>query len=176
MTTEFLDLARLESGRARLELSDFAPAELIEETVEIVRQQAAERNITIHLEAQNIILNADRGKIKRVILNLTTNAIKYNREGGAIYIRAVAVSESGDPSTMGRLSVRDTGRGLSEESQKHMFEKFYRAADTAGTQGTGLGLVIAKRIVEAHGGEIGFTSELNVGTEFFFTLPIAKPK
>lgn len=176
MTTEFLDLARLESGRARLELSDFAPAELIEETVEIVRQQAAERNITIHLEAQDIILNADRGKIKRVILNLTTNAIKYNREGGAIYIRAVAVPESGNPPTMGRLSVRDTGRGLSEESQKHMFEKFYRAADTAGTQGTGLGLVIAKRIVEAHGGEIGFTSELNVGTEFFFTLPIARPK
>lgn len=112
---------------------------MIEETVEIVRQQAAERNITIHLEAQKIILNADRGKIKRVILNLTTNAIKYNREGGAIYIRAVAVPESGDPPTMGRLSVRDTGRGLSEESQRHMFEKFYRAADTAGTQGTGLG-------------------------------------
>ncbi|GAB4546191.1 MAG: hypothetical protein OHK0023_05420 [Anaerolineae bacterium] len=176
MTTEFLDLARLESGRARLELSDFSPAELIEETVEIVRQQAAERNITIHLEAQKIILNADRGKIKRVILNLTTNAIKYNREGGAIYIRAVAVPESGDPPTMGRLSVRDTGRGLSEESQRHMFEKFYRAADTAGTQGTGLGLVIAKRIVEAHGGEIGFTSELNVGTEFYFTLPIARPQ
>jgi two-component system sensor histidine kinase NblS len=75
---------------------------------------------------------------------------------------------------MARLEVQDTGRGMSEESQQHMFEKFYRAADVAGsTQGTGLGLVIAKRIVEAHGGEIGFQSALNVGTTFHFTLPMA---
>ncbi len=66
---------------------------------------------------------------------------------------------------------------MSKESQEHMFEKFYRAADTAGyTQGTGLGLVIAKRIVEAHGGEMGLTSELGVGTTFYFSLPIAVEK
>src|SRR5215813_7130082 len=75
---------------------------------------------------------------------------------------------------MAQIEVRDTGRGISKEGQAHMFEKFYRVADTAGyTQGTGLGLVIAKRIVEAHGGNMWMHSELGVGTSFFFTLPFA---
>ncbi len=175
MTTEFLDLARLESGRARLETSQFDCAHLIEETVEIVRQQAAERYISIHIEAEPITLQADRGKVKRVILNLLTNAIKYNRDHGEIFVRARAL-QGGQPS-MARLEVQDTGRGMSEESQQHMFEKFYRASDVAqSTQGTGLGLVIAKRIVEAHGGEIGFRSALGVGTTFYFTLPMLPPE
>lgn len=175
MTTEFLDLARLESGRARLETSQFDCAHLIEETVEIVRQQAAERYISIHIEAEPITLQADRGKVKRVILNLLTNAIKYNRDHGEIFVRARAL-QGGQP-RMARLEVQDTGRGMSEESQQHMFEKFYRASDVAhSTQGTGLGLVIAKRIVEAHGGEIGFRSALGVGTTFYFTLPMLPPE
>lgn len=107
MTTEFLDLARLESGRARLETSQFDCAHLIEETVEIVRQQAAERYISIHIEAEPITLQADRGKVKRVILNLLTNAIKYNRDHGEIFVRARAL-QGGQPS-MARLEVQDTG-------------------------------------------------------------------
>ncbi len=176
MTTEFLDLARLESGRARLEISLFDCATLIEETVEIVRQQAAERYINIQVQAEPITLEADRGKVKRVILNLLTNAIKYNRDHGEIFVRAQPLVQGDHPPRMARLEVQDTGRGMSEESQQHMFEKFYRASDVAGsTQGTGLGLVIAKRIVEAHGGEIGFHSTLGVGTTFYFTLPMQPP-
>jgi signal transduction histidine kinase len=176
MTTEFLELARLESGRARLETSRFDCATLLEETVEIVRQQAAERSISIHVQCEPIMLEADRNKVKRVILNLLTNAIKYNRDHGEIFVRARALVQNGRPLRMARLEVQDTGRGMSEESQQHMFEKFYRAADVSGnTQGTGLGLVIAKRIVEAHGGEIGFQSALGVGTTFHFTLPMASP-
>lgn len=176
MTTEFLDLARLESGRARLETSQFDCTQLIEETVEIVRQQAAERFIDIHIQAEPITLQADRGKVKRVILNLLTNAIKYNRDHGEIFVRARALVQADQPPRMARLEVQDTGRGMSEESQQHMFEKFYRASDVASsTQGTGLGLVIAKRIIEAHGGEIGFQSALGVGTTFYFTLPMLPP-
>jgi signal transduction histidine kinase len=176
MTTEFLDLARLESGRARLETSRFDCATLLEETVEIVRQQAAERYITIHIQSEPIVLDADRSKVKRVVLNLLTNAIKYNRDHGEIFVRARALVQGDQPPRMARLEVQDTGYGMSEDSKQHMFEKFYRAANVAGnTQGTGLGLVIAKRIVEAHGGEIGFQSELNVGTTFYFTLPMVPP-
>jgi signal transduction histidine kinase len=175
MTTEFLDLARLESGRERLEISRFEYEPLIKETVEVVRQQAAERHISIHIQTEPITLQADRGKVKRVILNLLTNAIKYNRDHGDIFIRAAAVPSAQAP-YMARLEVQDTGRGMSEEIQQHMFEKFYRADDVArGTQGTGLGLAIAKRIVEAHGGTIGFQSALGVGTTFHFTLPMVPP-
>ncbi len=176
MTTEFLDLARLESGRERLEISHFDCATLLEETVAIVRQQAAERYIAIHVQSESIALNADRSKVKRVILNLLTNAIKYNRDHGEIFVRARALVQGDQPPRMAHLEVQDTGRGISEESQQHIFERFYRAKDVAGgTQGTGLGLAIAKRIVEAHGGQIGFQSTLGVGTTFYFTLPIAPP-
>lgn len=121
------------------------------------------------------MLEADRGKIKQVLLNLLTNGIKYNREQGEIHITVTPPADSARDN-LTRVDVRDTGRGISKENLKHMFEKFVRFADTAGyTQGTGLGLVIAKRIVEAHGGDMGVESELGVGTNFYFTLPSAKP-
>jgi signal transduction histidine kinase len=172
MTTDFLDLARLESGRTRLETSVFNLNELLLESVDVVRNQAADRHVTISITCDPALqLEADRGKIKQVLLNLLTNGIKYNKEQGAIFI---TVTPPNGQDGMVRVEVRDTGRGISPENQKHMFEKFYRVADTAGyTQGTGLGLVIAKRIVEAHGGEMGMESELGVGTVFHFTVPAA---
>lgn len=173
LTTDFLDLARLESGRARLETGLFNLDELIRESVDVVRHQASERGVTIFINSDPMqIVEADRGKIKQVLLNLLTNAIKYNREQGEIHITVTPADGSKVKEGFVRIDVRDTGRGISKENQKHMFEKFYRVADTAGyTQGTGLGLVIAKRIVEAHGGDMGLDSELNVGTTFHFTLP-----
>lgn len=185
MTTDFLDLARLESGRARLENSVYSILDLIKESVDVVRHQASERNVQLFIHCdESIKLEGDRGKIKQVLLNLLTNAIKYNKEQGEIHATVTTpaedsptAKESKSKSRLARIEVRDTGRGMSKESQEHMFEKFYRAADTAGyTTGTGLGLVIAKRIIEAHGGEMGLTSELGVGTTFYFTLPIAVEK
>ncbi len=174
MTTDFLDLARLESGRARLETTVFNIGELMAESVEVIHNQAAERNVQIFVNcAETLLLEADRGKIKQVLLNLLTNAIKYNKEQGEIHVTVTPPAE-GARDNLSRIEVRDTGRGISKENLNHMFEKFVRFADTAGyTQGTGLGLVIAKRIVEAHGGDMSVESELGVGTTFYFTLPTA---
>lgn len=172
MTSDFLDLARLESGRARIDLSRFDLGKLVRECVEIVSAQAAERNITIDYAQEDREVIGDRGKLKQVILNLLTNAIKYNRDQGHVEIVSRLVERSQD--LFVELSVRDTGFGISKDNQKLMFQKFYRAADTSGfTQGTGLGLAIAKHIIEAHGGAIWLESEPGVGSTFYITIPAA---
>jgi signal transduction histidine kinase len=183
LTTDFLDLARLESGRAKMETTRFNIIDLLNESVEIVRPQATERGVTISVSgAADTLLEGDRGKTKQVLLNLFTNAIKYNREQGQIF--ATVTPEPIDPEAEEfghkvtryvRVAVRDTGVGISKENLPRMFEKFYRVADTAGyTQGTGLGLVIARKIVEAHGGTMGVESEVGEGTTLFFTMPLAE--
>jgi len=173
LTTDFLDLARLESGRARLELSDFEIVKLLKESAQVVEPQAHDKQVTIHIHAdQDHILHADRGKVKQVLLNLLTNAIKYNKpSGGAVYCNARFLDKNQDYCL---VEVRDTGLGISKENMEKMFQKFFRVSDTADSvKGTGLGLVIAKRIVEAHGGEMWIESELGAGTSFFCSFPIA---
>jgi signal transduction histidine kinase len=173
MTSEFLDLARLESGRAKLEINPFEIKKLLAESIEVVLPQANEKRVNINLESEEFKIHGDRGKVKQVLLNLLTNAIKYNREGGQIFVSArTELNNNGDAFV--RVGVQDTGYGISKENQKHMFQKFFRVADTAGfTQGTGLGLAIAKHIAEAHGGQIWLESEEGVGTTFFVTLPLS---
>lgn len=172
MTSEFLDLARLESGRAHLNMAPFEFAELIEECTEIVQQQALEKGVTIYLPESSFSVKGDRAKIKQVVLNLLTNAIKYNREGGSIQI-ATRISPDYEKSFV-EVAVADTGLGISKEHQKNMFQKFYRVADAEGyAHGTGLGLAIARHIIEAHGGKIWLESEQGVGSTFHITLPCA---
>lgn len=167
MASDFLDLARLESGRTRLEVEIFEGRQLVEESLEIVRHQAAEKHITMRFEGETLTLKADRGKTKQVMLNLLTNAIKYNREHGEIICHVTP----DDQLNWVRLAVQDTGPGISEEHQRRMFEKFFRVPGSEAVQGTGLGLAIAKRIVEAHGGRMWLESELGVGSTFSFSLP-----
>lgn len=173
LTSEFLDLARLESGRARLDIARFDTNKLLEESVDVVVQQANDKNIIINIQCDSLTANADRGKVKQVLLNLLTNAIKYNREGGWIQVSAQPVKNHENLPYI-QIAVQDNGYGIAKEHQKHMFEKFYRVADTAGfTQGTGLGLAIARHIVEGHGGQITLESEVGVGSTFAFTIPLA---
>lgn len=175
LTSEYLDLARLESGRARLEISEVSLDKLLYECVDIVHPQATERGIQIKKAIPDFAVRADRGKVKQVVLNLLSNAVKYNREHGIIDIRVTPLLAHEEP--FAQIAVADTGYGIPQESQRHLFEKFYRVADTSGfTQGTGLGLTIARHIIEAHGGNIWVESELGSGSTFFFTLPaIQKP-
>ncbi|RMG81010.1 MAG: GAF domain-containing protein [Chloroflexi bacterium] len=174
LTTDFLDLARMESGRTKLELAPFDLNKLIVESVEVVRQQAEDKHIRIFVPTEiNYVVKGDRGKLKQVLLNLLTNAIKYNREGGNITIYTEQVEIDEKPFV--EVAVQDTGYGISKENQRHMFQKFFRVASTEGySQGTGLGLAITKHIVEAHGGHIGLESEEGVGSTFYFTIPLAQ--
>jgi signal transduction histidine kinase len=172
MTSDFLDLARLESGRVRLNIQRFDLDVLLNECIDIVRQQAADKSIEIQAQIEPFLVEGDRGKIKQVILNLLTNAIKYNREGGSIQVTTYLSIRHDEP--FAELSVADTGYGISKESQKKLFQKFYRVEETADVaQGTGLGLAIAKHIIEAHKGMITLESEVGSGSNFFVTLPLS---
>jgi signal transduction histidine kinase len=170
MTTDFLDLARLESGRSRLAHDPVKLGDILRSAVDTVSNQASERGIHLKLEITPDPLpeiTGDAGKLKQVVLNLLTNAIKYNRENGSVTVTAMQC----DPNIA--VTVRDTGVGIAPENLPHMFKKFYRVADTEGyTTGTGLGLVITKRIVEGHGGTITIESKPGVGTAFTVTLPL----
>lgn len=172
MTSDFLDLARLESGRVRIDIARFDLDRLVQECVDVVTSQAEERGIVLDTNIESFVVDGDRGKIKQVLLNLLTNAIKYNREQGRIQVATYVSMRHDEP--FAELSVRDTGYGISKESQKKLFQKFYRVEETADVaQGTGLGLAIAKHIVEAHKGLITVESEVGVGSTFYVTLPLA---
>lgn len=172
LTSEYLDLARLESGRAKMELSDIPLGTLVHECVDLVLPQAAERGIQIKAVGIPLLVRADRAKIKQVMLNLLTNAVKYNRDSGTVEVRLEKLQL--EQATFGKVSVADTGYGISKDHLKNIFQKFYRSPDNAGyTQGTGLGLAIARHIIQSHGGEIWLESELGTGSTFHFTLPTA---
>lgn len=169
MTTTFLDLARLESGRARFQTELFPIKEVLEDCAVIMRGRAGEKGISINLDIQENMpkISADRNKIKQVILNLLSNAIKYNRPQGVITISAQATRKEII------LSVQDTGMGILPNVKEHLFEKFYRAPGSENhVQGTGLGLAICKRIIDAHQGKIEVSSIAGVGSTFTVCLPI----
>lgn len=170
LTSEFLDVARMESGRVTLNLSRFSIHELLTESVEVLAQQAVNKGVLIRVEPEDYLVEADRGKVKQVLLNLLSNAIKYNRNEGKVDIFLTLLQESDQPYV--HVTIADTGYGIAPEHQKHMFQKFYRVPSLEHVErGTGLGLALCKHIVEAHGGRIWLESEVGVGSRFQFTLP-----
>ena len=169
LTTGFLDMARLESGRVRFRYEPFQLVDLIAECLDIVQPQAAERGLAVStLVADGLApIESDRDKVKQVLLNLLTNAVKYNRPHGRITVEVTALPERI------RTSVADTGKGIPPGAAARLFERFYRAPGSDDyAAGTGLGLPIAKRIVEALGGEIGLLPAGAEGSTFYFDLPL----
>lgn len=170
MTQDYLDLARIESGRLSLEHSPVDLPILIREVLHIQRPQASKRHITVQYvgDAAHPSILGDSDRLKQVLLNLVSNAIKYNREGGTITVRL-----TNDKDGL-CLSVQDTGDGISPEHLERLFDRFYRVPGSESkSEGSGLGLSIAQRIVEAHGGKITVTSQVGQGTTFacWFPLP-----
>jgi signal transduction histidine kinase len=171
LTNEFLDVARHESGRITLNAEAFSIVKLLQESTNIVAHQAADKGVTIEISEEDYSVVADRDKIKQVLLNLLTNAIKYNRENGTIHL--LLDIHPTDEQTLVQVSVKDSGYGISHEHQKNMFQKFYRVPTLENVaRGTGLGLVLCKNIIESHGGRIWLESELGVGSTFAFTIPL----
>lgn len=172
LTNEFLDLARLESGRSQLMVQPFELHDLIADCINVVVGQAQSKNIVLDIASEPVCtVNGDRDKIKRVVLNLLTNAIKYNLENGTVRVNWVIIREDDDVCV--RLAVQDTGYGIPKEEQKNMFQKFYRVPSNADkAPGTGLGLAIARHIIESHSGSIWLESEVGVGSTFYISLPI----
>jgi signal transduction histidine kinase len=170
MTTDFLELARLESGRIRFTREPVDLAGLVRECLEVIRPQAEADRLRLETEVDPALgpVYGDRNRLKQVVLNLLTNAIKYNQKGGLVRVSVSAEA------TEALLSVMDTGRGIPPESLPRVFERFYRVPDQeASTAGTGLGLAIARRIVEANRGTIEVTSEVGKGSVFTVRLPLA---
>jgi signal transduction histidine kinase len=168
LASSFLDLARLESGRVQFRKTVFSITDLLYECKDIMSSKADEEKVQVSIEAPDGLPNfdADRDKVKQVVLNLLSNAIKYNRENGQVVIRAGA----SDDETF--ICVEDTGLGIPEDALAHLFEKFYRVRETEGkASGTGLGLSICKQIVQGHGGRMEVKSKLGSGTSFTVHLP-----
>lgn len=169
MTTSFLDLARLESGRIPFNSELFDPSVLLEECVGLMKNKATEKNLRLNLYIPNELpmLKGDRDKIKQAVLNLVSNAVNYNKPSGTITV------SGHHQQTELVISVNDTGPGIRQADMVHLFDKFYRSQATEGSvQGTGLGLAICKKIVEAHNGYIDVQSEVGVGTTFSVHLPL----
>lgn len=171
MTTSFLDLARLESGRAPLKLEDIELVNLLEEVREIMQPRIDDKGQKLEwdMPEELPIFSGDRNKIKQVALNLVSNAIKYNSQNGLVSISAKATKKKIS------FSVSDTGAGISPSHAELLFQKFFRVpASGGGIQGTGLGLSICKKIVESHGGNIEVKSGIGKGAKFRVTFPLRK--
>jgi signal transduction histidine kinase len=169
MTTSFLDLARLESGRIPFNSELFDPTGLLQECVGLMKDKATEKNLRLNLYIPNELpqVKGDRDKIKQVVLNLISNAVNYNKPSGTITVAGHRQQNEL------LISVNDTGPGIRKADMVHLFDKFYRSQATeASVQGTGLGLAICKKIVEAHNGHIDVQSEIGVGTTFSVHLPL----
>lgn len=168
MASEFLDLARLESGRVQLLKSNFPIKPLLEECQTSMGTRAEEDHITIEVEVPGDMpdVQGDRDKLKQVMLNLISNAIKFNRPGGRVHITACEEKDTW------QVSVTDSGHGIPEGALPNLFQKFYRVKGMeTKVAGTGLGLAICKTIVQGHGGRIEVKSRVGVGSTFVVIIP-----
>ncbi len=166
LISTILDTARLQSNEKTLALSLVIVPDLIAEALEVV-QSAAERRqqcISTHLAPDLPTFDADSDLLRRVLINILSNAVKYTQDGGVIEITVTAEPEET------RFVIRDNGPGIPSEDQSHIFETFFRGR-VARAEGAGLGLAFCKLAVEAHGGKIWLESEVGKGTAFYFTIP-----
>ena len=170
LINEVLDISRIEAGRLHLSLEPVAVGEALRGATELVLPLSQEQGIglTVESPAEDRHVLADRGRLQQVLINLVSNAVKYNRPGGTVVISC----GDGDEGRF-RISVRDTGAGLTAEQLRRLFTPFDRlGADGTGVEGTGLGLTLSKHLTEAMGGLLLVESTAGVGSTFSVELPV----
>ena len=169
LINDILDLSKIEAGRMELDASDFLLPTAIDNTLSLVRERAQRRSIrlTHAYDARVTTIQADERKVKQVLLNLLSNALKFTPEGGAVDVRTTGYDDRVE------VAVTDTGVGIAPEDREAVFEEFRQVGLVARKiEGTGLGLAISRKFVELHGGRIWVTSQVGVGSTFTFTLPL----
>ncbi|MFZ2650214.1 MAG: ATP-binding protein [Burkholderiaceae bacterium] len=169
LINDILDLSKIEAGRMELELSSFDLADLLEGATMLVRERASRHGLNLALDVEQGLGDwvADERKVKQVVINLLSNAVKFTPAGGSVTLRACRVGEAVE------VAVIDTGVGIAPDQQALVFEEFRQAAGEhlRKSEGTGLGLALAKRFVELHGGTIRVDSAPGNGSTFAFMLP-----
>jgi signal transduction histidine kinase len=169
LINDILDLSKVEAGRMELEPSAFDVASTLEGCLTLVRERAAQHGIELELDVGERVgqLVADERKVRQVVLNLLSNAVKFTPEGGRITLQSMRAHGAV------QISVSDTGIGIAPEEQEVVFEEFRQAGSDSARkgEGTGLGLALARRFVELHGGRIWLVSEVGKGSTFTFTIP-----
>ena len=176
LVNDVLDMSKLESGEIVLEEIPFNLSSIFKEVFVVIEQMASEQNIQIEWEKKEIIHRdfiGSPGYVKRVMMNILSNAVKYNRENGHIYISCMEIPSEQPEMTTIEFVCRDTGIGMTDEFQKCVFEPFAQEHTGSRTKfaGTGLGMSIAKNLVEKMGGSISFESEEGAGTTFVIRIP-----
>ena len=176
LVNEVLDMSKLESDEVVLEEIPFNLSSISEEVLAVIEQMAAEQNIRIMWEKKEIThrdLIGSPGYVKRVMMNILSNAVKYNRENGQIYISCMEIPSEQPEMTMMEFVCRDSGIGMTEEFQKCVFEPFTQEHTGSRTKfaGTGLGMAISRKLVEKMGGTITFESKEGTGTTFVIRVP-----
>jgi signal transduction histidine kinase len=172
LISEILDLSKVEAGRMELDLAPVSLSAVLEHGVTMIHERANRRGVSLALECERDpgLVDADELKLKQVVLNLLTNAVKFTDAGGSVRVTAHADGE------WAQVEVRDTGIGIAEDEQARIFEAFQRGGRgvRTSTEGTGLGLTLSKRIVELHGGRLWMQSRLGEGSTFAFAIPMAQ--
>jgi signal transduction histidine kinase len=169
LINDILDLSKIEAGRMELDLGGFHLPQAIDNALALVRERALRRGITLErfIDSRLGQIRGDERKVKQVLLNLLSNAIKFTPEGGRVGVRAEPVGDHVE------VGVSDTGVGIAREDQEAIFEEFRQVgAAEKKAEGTGLGLALARKFIELHGGKIRVVSQVGVGSTFTFTLPV----
>jgi len=170
LINDILDLSKIEAGRMELEAQPFDLPAALDNALTLIKERAARNSIAldVHVDPRIGEILADERKIKQVLLNLLSNAVKFTPEGGKITMSAVMNGRSIE------ISVADTGIGIAAADQETVFEEFRQVGTDYARkrEGTGLGLALARRLVELHGGTLSLQSELGKGSTFTFTIPV----
>jgi GAF domain-containing protein len=169
LINDILDLSKIEAGRMELELTDFDMPQAVDNALTLVRERAGRHGIALSQMVDERLgeIRGDERKVKQVLLNLLSNALKFTPVGGRVDVSARVVD------AMVEVSVTDTGVGIAPEDQEAVFEEFRQVGTAAKkVEGTGLGLALSRKFVELHGGRIWVKSQVGVGSTFTFTLPV----